>query len=125
MAFCISGHDFFLLAQKKVSEENAVGSAAVGVPATSQTSYAVEALLTVGNGQNSTFASSLDIQAQKRTTAHGALLWQPLDNGTNQCTDCASVGLNAVPDGTQRFSVIAVLPAGVSASELWVTSWRP
>ena len=125
MAFCISGHDFILYAQNKATEENAVGSAVVGVPATSQMSYAVEALLTAGNGQESTFASRLDIQAQKRTTAHDALLWQPLDNGTNQCTDCASVGLNAVPDGTQRFSVTAVLSVGVSASELWLTSWRP
>ena len=124
-AFCISGHDFFLYAQKKTTEANTVGSASLGIPATDQPSYAVEALLTASNLQKSIFAASLNIQAQRIINVHGTPLWQPLGGGTNQCSNCASIGLDAVPDGTQRFSVNAVLPAGVSASEIWLTSWRP
>ena len=124
-AFCISGHDFFLYAQKEVEAAKTFGSASLGIPTTGQTSYAVEALLTTNDMEKSTFAASLSIQAQKRTTVHDTPVWQPLNGGSNRCNNCASISLNGVPNGTQRFSIDATLPSGVPASHIWLTSWRP
>ena len=134
-AFCISTHDFTLFAGTAVKGKVGVGAGIgqLGIPPTeasgSQKVYAVEALLTGMDGQKSVFAESVSVQAMRYGVVHGRPLWVPVngEDGTGQCSKCASVGVGKVPDGTGRFDVSMVLGAGTIATEvvLWLTSFKP
>ena len=73
------------------------------------------------------FAARMTIQAQRPSLVHGRPLWRALEGGTNQCNNCAGIGIDAVPDGTQRIDVDVVLQAGTAAAgvALYLTSFKP
>ena len=43
-----------------------------------------------------------------------------LPNGTDECTNCASVGISPIPIETRRIRILAHLPSAVSAAIIYL-----
>ena len=57
----------------------------------------------------SVFAQNLTITAETYSMRSNTHAWEPMINGTNQCADCASIGILPVPEGAQRVRVDVVV----------------
>ena len=132
-AMCVSRHGFTYLHPDSPSsssssstdgESENVGASQVGLPATGvgSSQYALEAILSAPDLHTSVKASSFKIRAQKSRNVHGHVGWQTLPGGLSQCTDCSSLGIDPVPDGTQNIALDIVMAAGVKAGTLMLGS---
>ena len=110
-AFCVSGDDLMQWIISNSPKNIVAPAPQVGLPSTSKgaSQYSLDALLTGSNTLQTINATSLRIQAQKRVNVHGNFVTQTLPGGTVECTNCASVSLDPVPDGTQSISVDLVV----------------
>ena len=105
-----------------------VGASQAGLPLTGVASsqYTMEAILTGQDITQSLNASSLEIQAQKSLNVHGHILWSTLPGGSSHCTECGTVSVDPVPEGTQRVALsVVVMDVGVVAGNLFLGSWIP
>ena len=131
MAFCIDLGSFMKFAQVVLNPSEmtdntkaSIGSGSGSDPASPLNSlYSVEAVMTGTDSHQTLYASSIDIQAQKYNLVHDIPLWQTLEGGASQCSDCASVGIDRLPYGTQRISVNTTFPAGTTGGTLYLTSF--
>ena len=105
-------------------ESQSVGASQAGLPATGvgSSQYALEAILSAPDLHTSVKASSFRIRAQRSQNVHGHVDWQTLPGGLSQCTDCSSLEINPVPDGTQSIALDIVMAAGVKAGTLLLGS---
>ena len=126
-AFCTDKDDFLkytLVAREKEVERFSTGASQVGLPSTGVASsqYAIEALLTSVDSDQSLNASSFGVQAQKAVNVHGHVFWQTLPGGMSFCTNCTGLSVDPVPDGTQSVAVDVMLKPGVQSASLWLGS---
>ena len=128
-ALCISQDAFYKKAFTKMNESPSVSVAAseAGLPSNGlhSSQYALEALLTSSDTQLLINASSMRLQAKKSVNIHGWDMWFPLPGGSSQCTNCGSISVDAVPDGTQMIAVDVILEAGTGAGNIFLGSWVP
>ena len=127
-AYCVSQEDFVHFSKMELGASfPSVGASEAGLPSTGvgSSQYALEAILTGLDVTQSLNASRLQIQAQKSLNVHGHILWSTLPGGSSQCSNCGSVGIDPVPDGTQSIALDLVMELGVSAGNLFLGSWIP
>ncbi|MCJ1235422.1 hypothetical protein MMC14_003390 [Varicellaria rhodocarpa] len=67
-------------------------------------------------------AASMKVQAQKIVTIQGRVVYQTLQGGIVQCSDCSGVNLYPIPRGTQSVSVDMILANGIKNATLWIGS---
>ena len=120
-AWCVSKEnfvDFTGLISKKAREQrfNAAFRPVKGKK------YSVKTVSTAAEGTSVLKASSLSIQAQINRPMYGVDIWETLPGGSNDCCDCASVGIQPLPAGTQRIHIDAVLGESQSAGQIYLTS---
>ena len=108
-AYCVSTNNFVKIVQDQLTDSNAATRVANFKAAGSQSGYAVQAVVTGLDNASCVFVQSLVIQAQSYSTMWDTQIWRTLNNGVNQCTECASIGIGPVPVGTQRIKVNIVL----------------
>ena len=130
MAFCIGLEGFirYPIGQTKTPIVRHIsGLSQIGLPPTGvgSSQYTLEAILTdsVDTGRLLN-ASSLSLQAQKAINVHGRISWQTLPGGMGSCTDCSSLSVGPVPDGTQSVAVDVMLEPGVMAGSLLLGSLK-
>ena len=147
MAYCVGMENFVKIARKGLEAEGVAAAAAWGKEegeegGTSGGSsaqqgqagqqqqgeqgarrdYAVEAVMTGLDNVTSVFVQKLSIEAQRFEMEGDTLVWLAMMNGTNQCEDCASIGILPVPEGTRRVKVDVVLKDGTEAGLLYVAA---
>ncbi|MCJ1229790.1 hypothetical protein MMC12_006460 [Toensbergia leucococca] len=133
-ALCISFEDFIKYAQTRLEHSSLTDVTHLSNIASTSTSfmsasiapslYSVDAVMTGRDPHQTLWASSMKIEAQKFSMVHSQPLWQTIAGGAAQCEDCASVGIDAVPLGTQRLSVTTALQVGSSIGFLYLTTFQ-
>ena len=108
--------------KKDASAVDAASGVSPGMP---RAGYAMEAVMTGLDHKSSVFTQSLNMQAQTLDVDKGMRLWRTLDHGTNQCTDCSSLALEALPIGTQRVKVDVVMKVATAVGLLYLASVAP
>ncbi|MCJ1241529.1 hypothetical protein MMC14_009534 [Varicellaria rhodocarpa] len=109
--------------QDGLISSTSVTSPGIGIPLRriGSSHYAIEAILTGPNFHTSSNASSLKLQAQRLQNFHGKWNTQMLP-GSSQCTDCSSLSVDPVPDGTQSFTLEVVMAVGTTVGTLLLGS---
>lgn len=101
-----------------------VGAARAGLPATGvgSSQYALGAILTARDIHTSLNASSFRMQAKRSRNIHGHVSWYTLPGGSSQCTDCSSVSIDPVPEGTQTIALDIGMKVGAAVGTLMLGS---
>ena len=126
-AYCVSESDFYQLSLPEaglaISQRGSVSFSAsmVGLPSRSAHST-LEVLILDSLEQTTLNASSLRIQAQRVTNVKGHPSAQTLPGGLNECTDCSSIGLDSVPDGTEGITLDIIMKTRVNEGKLLIGS---
>ena len=105
------------------TSSTSVTTSQVGIPLRriGSSHYAVEAILTSLDFHTSTNASSLKLQAQRAQNVQGHWNEQTLP-GSSQCTNCSSLSVDPVPDGTQSFTLEVVMAVGTTVGSILLGS---
>ena len=83
---------------------------------------AVEVVFTGANGVGDPLTlSKIEVDAQKNQVGVN-LNWQWVTTKQNLCTQCTSLGIQPVPEGTSHFSISAQLPVGVGKARMYWTA---
>ena len=122
--YCVVANDYARLA--KIDEGHTMpGEIAMSYEPTSygRATTIVNAILTDETGQNIVNATYLVIRAQKVQDVVGKVSWLDLPGGVESCAHCASVGIEAVPEGTERIDVsVGGLEGNVQGALLYLAS---
>ncbi|MCJ1253538.1 hypothetical protein MMC24_001350 [Lignoscripta atroalba] len=108
-AWCFHTDAFAKVTQTKVAGESQVVAVTwpfFGLPVLK---YTVQAVMTGLDITKKEFAAELLIQAQVIETYNNINRWRGLRGGTNECKDCASIGLSPVPEEAQMIRVDVIL----------------
>ena len=77
---------------------------------------AVEVVLGSDDLNASLFADTLQIEAQSVNELFGAESYHTLPGGIKTCSNCSSVLIQPIPEGTRDIKVSAMLPSGVQGN---------
>lgn len=84
--------------------------------------YTVEAILTDLDGRVLVDAEDMAIRAQASKTIGNVESWGTLVGGDDRCTNCSTVELFTVPNGTKRIKVRVELQPGVERALLYLAT---
>ncbi|KAL8832130.1 MAG: hypothetical protein Q9191_000452 [Dirinaria sp. TL-2023a] len=121
-AWCIEQNNFIPLAKLLANGRSTGGSVEKGFQQAIGKQFSVEAVLADSDSRTPLKAQSLEIQAQTADMVGNVHAWRTLNAGDNQCSNCASVGLLRVPDGTQRVKAHVEVPPGTMNGLLYLAS---
>ena len=121
-AFCVTTDNFIKIARAQLGDKAPPATIPAPFRASKTQIYSIDAVLAGLNPNSAVIASSIEIQAQTYDTFSNVQTWRSLPNGTEQCNDCGSIAITPVPDGTQRFSIKAVLQPGTAGALLYLAS---
>ncbi|KAL9575979.1 MAG: hypothetical protein Q9212_007502, partial [Teloschistes hypoglaucus] len=101
-AYCVSQQNFVSIATL-LDNGKATGASVQSAfhPAEKQ-QYSVGAVLARQGSETPLEVQSLEIQAQTSDLIGNVETWRTLNAGDSQCSNCASLGLLEVPEGTRR-----------------------
>ena len=121
-AWCVGKDNFVPLAKLLANGKSRGASVETGFHPTVGQQYSVEAVLANSDSRTPLKAQSLEIQAQTADTVGSVQAWRTLNAGDNQCSDCASVGILGVPEGTQRIKAHVEVKPGTVNGLLYLAS---
>ena len=116
-SYCVSMSNFVQIADDQIST-----TATTAFQKSDTSAYAVEAVVTGVDNVTSLFAQSMQIQAQTYDFSFNPGAWRTLANGSSQCSKCASIDIEPIPVGTQRFKVDVVLQSATVVGLLYLAS---
>ncbi|KAL9630392.1 MAG: hypothetical protein Q9164_006438 [Protoblastenia rupestris] len=117
VAYCVSADKFIDISGELLGA--ALVDRTVSIPYYGATggTHAVEAVITGPRGvMDPMTLLGMEVTAQKSMPVSNAYFW---DTRANKCEKCTSLGIQPVPEGTDRFVVKATMPAGVSQGRLY------
>jgi hypothetical protein len=122
IAWCVSQENFVQIAKLLANGRSTGGLVQTGFrPAVGQ-QYSVKAVLVNSDSRTPLAAQSLEIKAQTADMVGNVQAWRTLNAGDNQCSNCASVGMLSVPDGTKRIKTHIEVKSGTVDGLLYLAS---
>ena len=126
-AYCVSEWDFYQLSLPDTGLASSQrGTAYFSASTLRMPSWdahkTLEVILVDSQERNTLNAASLRIQAQRLSNVNGHPSAQTLPGGLNECTDCSSIGLDSVPDGTEGFTLDIIMKTKVNEGKLLIGS---
>ncbi|MCJ1302091.1 hypothetical protein MMC08_004892 [Hypocenomyce scalaris] len=131
LAFCVSEVNFKLIQQAQTGGvTSAYYASHILTPSQQQQLGQTGVVATLVDLDNTTsvFAQRILLEAEgSLSTAHagGTISFDTLvlADGTDDCTNCNSVGFNPIPKGTISISLAIWLPAAVTAAQLYIATY--
>ena len=114
-AWCVPKDNFISVAKLLANGKSTGASVQSGFRPAVGKQYSVEAVLAYSDSHTPLKAQSLEIQAQTADMVG-------LNAGDHQCSNCASVGILSVPDGTQRIKTHVEVKPGTVDGLLYLAS---
>ncbi len=128
IVWCVSQENFVQIAKLLANGRSTGVLVQTGFrPAVGQ-QYSVKAVLASSDSRTPLAAQSLEIEAQTADKVGNVQAWRTLNAGDNQCSNCASVGILSVPDGTKRTKTHIEVKSGTVDGLLYLASvgtWEP
>ena len=121
-AWCVDQRNFIQINKLLANGRSTGGSVQNGFHPTIGQQYSIEAVLARSNSRTPLVAQSLEIQAQTADRVGNVRAWRTLNAGDNQCSECASVGILKVLDGTQRIKTHIEVKPGTVDGLLYLAS---
>ena len=123
IAWCVSRLNFVQLPSKRFLSAGRTGeSVQVGFEGGPGAQYSVEALLTSLDSNTLVRAQSMEILAQTADVDGDSRFWRTLNAGSQQCSQCSTVGILSVPAGTERIRGHVELKPQAEEGILYLTS---
>lgn len=122
-AWCVSQDSFVSLA--KLLENGRVTGASIqsAFHSSKGQQYSVGAVLARQGSQTPLEVQSLEMQAQTFDLIGNVETWRTLNAGDSQCSNCASLGISRVPDGTKRIKTHVEVKESTVGGLLYLASF--
>lgn len=122
-AWCVSQENFVSLA-KLLNNGKATGASVQSAfhPAEKQ-HYSVGAVLARQGSEKPLEVQSLEIQAQTSDLIGNVETWRTINAGDTQCSNCVSLGIQKVPEGTMRIKTHVEVKESTMGGSLYLASF--
>ncbi|MCJ1376046.1 hypothetical protein MMC20_007284 [Loxospora ochrophaea] len=119
MAYCISPNKYGIIPKSRAKTyitKTSTVRIRTGLRPSIGRNMAVEVVLGSDDLNASLFADTLQIEAQSVNELFGAESYHTLPGGIKTCSNCSSVLIQPIPEGTRDIKVSAMLPSGVQGN---------